>query len=449
LRVDAVRANLRQRCERRHHPGGQQADHAAVRRGSEARTALLARSRLAPIVARRLLGTPVRRRPETENGYGLPIPDAVITRVPVFSERELEFLQRYGFDELMFEHWRRGLRDGRLSRERNVARGEIRAPGSEAVRELPGKADPTHGSLLELGRAAIARGEFGVVVLNGGMATRFGGVVKGVVPVLHGRSFLALRAADIRRAQQDCGGRIQLFVMNSFATEEATKAHFAEHDDFGLDPAQVHHFNQFVSARLRPDGDLFKTQAGAISAYSTGHGDFAPALRASGCLAAFLQGGGRTLLVANVDNLGARVSPLLLGMHLDAGVELTVEVAPKWPGDVGGSPFVHDGRLQLIEQIRYPKDFDPDQVDVFNTNTFHFSAAALDRDFDLGWYYVEKTVEGSTAVQVERLIGEMTRHLATQFVKVKRTGRDNRFLPVKTPDDLQAAREEIADLYGG
>lgn len=373
----------------------------------------------------------------------------VIPGVSVLPPQDLQFLNRFGFDELLFDQWRRDLQDGRLSRDRNIARGEIRPPTSDAVRDLPAKASPEHAAYTASGRAAIARGELGMVVLNGGMATRFGGVVKGIVEALPGRSFLALRAADVARAARECGGRIHLFVMNSFATEDATKEHFAAHKDFGLDPGQVHHFNQFVSARLTPDGDVFFGKDKKISPYSTGHGDFAPALRASGCLQRFLEQGGKTLLVANVDNLGARISPLLLGMHVDARVQATVEVAPKWPGDVGGSPYVYENRVQLIEQIRYPKDFDPDMVDVFNTNTFHFDAAALDRDFDLGWYYVEKKVDGATVVQVERLIGELTRHLDSQFVRVKRTGRDNRFLPVKTPDDLQSAREEIAEVYRG
>ena len=39
-----------------------------------------------------------------------------------------------------------------------------------------------------LGSAAIERGEVAVAVLNGGMATRFGGVVKGTVPALGGRA---------------------------------------------------------------------------------------------------------------------------------------------------------------------------------------------------------------------------------------------------------------------
>ncbi|HLU40416.1 MAG TPA: UTP--glucose-1-phosphate uridylyltransferase [Planctomycetota bacterium] len=367
--------------------------------------------------------------------------------MPDFTAEQLRFLHRYGFDELLFQSWRSRVRDGSLSRASNVVRGELRPPPPGAIRPLPDKNGNEYRDLVRLGEAAIARGEVGVVVLNGGMATRFGGVVKGIVDALPGRSFLALRAADVLRTQQRCGGRIDLFVMNSFATEAATKDHFAAHDNFGLAADQVHHFNQFVAARLTPEGEVFHDEGGHISPYATGHGDFAPALRASEVLQRFRARGGRVLFAANVDNLGARISPLLIGMHLQSGLPMTVEVAPKWPGDVGGSPFVLDGRLQLIEQIRYPEDFDADMVDVFNTNTFYFDAAALDRDFDLGWHYVEKKVGNARVVQIERLIGELTRHLDAQFVKVKRTGLDNRFLPVKTPEDLQAAREEIAELY--
>ena len=151
----------------------------------------------------------------------------------------------------------------------------------------------------------------------------------------------------------------------------------------------------------------------------------------------------------NVDNLGARIDPLILGHHVQSQAEVTVELAPKWPEDVGGSPFLYLGRTQLIEQIRYAEGFDPNIVDVFNTNTFWFTATALDRDFDLGWYYVEKEVEGRRAVQIEHLIGEMTAHLSTNFLQVRRSGRETRFLPVKTPDDLEAAREEIGEIYDG
>jgi UTP--glucose-1-phosphate uridylyltransferase len=140
---------------------------------------------------------------------------------------------------------------------------------------------------------------------------------------------------------------------------------------------------------------------------------------------------------------------VILGHHVRSKCDATVELAPKWPEDVGGSPFSYLGRTQLIEQLRYPEGFDPSIVDVFNTNTFTFSAQALDRDFDLGWYYVEKTVEDKKAVQVEHLVGELTAHLPTNFLQVRRSGRATRFLPIKAPDDLNAARDEIAEMYDG
>ena len=84
---------------------------------------------------------------------------------------------------------------------------------------------------------------------------------------------------------------------------------------------------------------------------------------------------------------------------------------------------------------------------MFNTNSFTFTAAALTKDVELPYYYVEKKVDGRSAIQFERLVGEMTRFLPSQFLRVKRTGRDSRFFPVKTPEDLDAGREDIAELY--
>lgn len=364
------------------------------------------------------------------------------------TEEQLAGLAPYGFDPELAQRWLAALADGSLSRKHNAVTGELRPPPPGTVQQLPLASTRAGRALTDRGAEAIARGELGVVVLNGGMATRFGGVVKGTVDVLgKGRSFLALVAEDIRRAQDHHGGRIPLFLMNSFATDTATREHLDRRQHFGLDPDQVHHFTQFVALRMTPDGKLFTDDAGQPSPYGPGHGDFAPAFRQSGCLDRFLQAGGRWLLVRNVDNVGARVNAKILGFHVDSGRDMTVELVPKWPEDVGGSPFAVDGHVQLVEQIRYPPGFDPDVVDVFNTNTFTFSAAALDRDFDLGWYYVEKQVDGRKAVQVEHLIGEMSRLLPCNYLQVRRTGRDNRFLPVKTPEDLEAARDEIAEMY--
>ncbi|MFN3244612.1 MAG: UTP--glucose-1-phosphate uridylyltransferase [Planctomycetota bacterium] len=366
------------------------------------------------------------------------------------NEQQRNELQRYGFDAELQQRWQKDIAEGRLSRETNAVSGDLLAPPPGSVQKLPGGATRAHKELEQIGLEAIKNGQLGVVVLNGGMATRFGGVVKGVVPVLSSsRSFLGLGVEDVLHHRRSTPGDVSLFCMNSFATDDATKAHFAEHDNFGLDAEAIEHFTQFVAVRLTQKGELFELENGEPSPYGPGHGDFAAAFRGCGALQRFLDRGGRYLLVRNVDNLGARIDPIVLGHHIQSGCEMTVEVAPKWPEDVGGSPFQYLGRTQLIEQLRYPAGFDPNIVDVFNTNTFTFSAESLDRDFDLGWYYVEKQVEGRDAVQVEHLIGEMTAHLSTNFLQVRRNGRRGRFLPLKTPDDLHSAVEEIADMYDG
>ncbi len=362
------------------------------------------------------------------------------------SEPDLAFLTRYGFDPQLFASWQAKVADGTLSQANNVVAGKICAPSSDQIHDIP-KDGSERERLESLGRDAIRRGAFGVVILNGGMATRFGGVVKGVVPVVDDRSFLELKIRDVARMADEHGVRIPVFLMNSFATDDSTREHLEQHNWFGYPKDQVHCFTQFISVRMEPDGDIFTTDAGEVSPHGPGHGDFAPAFRKSGMLEKFLAAGGEHVLLSNVDNLGARVSPAILGAHIDSRAEMTVEAAPKWPGDVGGSPYLYDGKLQLIEQIRYPDGFDPSIVDVFNTNTFHFSAKALDRDFELGWYFVEKKVDGRPAVQIERLVGEMTRFLRSHILRVRRTGPTSRFFPIKTPDDLKAGQDEIREMY--
>jgi UTP--glucose-1-phosphate uridylyltransferase len=280
----------------------------------------------------------------------------------------------------------------------------------------------------------------GVVVLAGGMATRFGGVVKAVVPVLDGASFLQIKLADVAAIAARVGRPVPTMVMSSFATHQRIVQHVA---DAKLGVVDV--FPQFVSVRLTPGGALFVEADGSTSAYATGHGDLTFALRRSGALERFRAAGGQYLLMSNVDNLGATLDPALVGLHVELGGHVTAEVVRKEKGDKGGAPARLDGKSQIIEGFRFPPGFDQDSIPVFNTNTFVLDAAAIDRDFELPFYKVEKTVAGKTAVQFERLVGELTAFLPTRFVEVPREGPDGRFLPAKDPDELARRLSAIAE----
>lgn len=352
-------------------------------------------------------------------------------------------LHRYGFDGPTFARLRERLRAGTAGPESNRIRGEVLPPDPGDVRDLPALETERRDRLDALGRDAIAAGKVGIVTLAGGMATRFGGVVKAGVEALDGHSFLELKLLDVQRLAERLDARIPAYLMTSFATDAEVTRLAAK---LTTERVPVKAFPQYVSMRLTPEGALFRTDDHRVSCYAPGHGDLPMALRRAGALAQFRNAGGELLYMSNVDNLGATLDPAVIGFHLEAGQPVTAEVVDKLPGDKGGAPARVDGDLQIVEAFRFPEHFDQDDISVFNTNSFVLDAAELDTDFPLTWFAVNKEVDGRDAVQFERLIGQITAFLPTAFLRVERSGPDGRFQPAKDPEELERRRPEIREL---
>lgn len=351
----------------------------------------------------------------------------------VIDEKTKKELGPYGFDEALLQTFVAKL----STSPSNAVKGTLVPPAAGDVTPLPKPGTPEREALAAKGLKAIRSGYVGAVVLAGGMATRFGGVVKAVVPVLGDKTFLELKHDDIARVSRKASRSVPTFVMSSFATHDRIRQHVDEKRLTMNGRPDIDVFPQFVSLRLTPEGALFKEADGSVSPYAPGHGDLTFALRRSGLLERFRAIGGRMLVMSNVDNLGATLDPALVGLHLELGGKLTAEVVRKEKGDKGGAPARLDGVPQIIEGFRFPKDFDQDSIPVFNTNTFILDAEAIDRDFELPFYKVEKQVEGKPAIQFERLVGELTAFLSSKFVEVEREGADGRFLPAKDPEELE------------
>ncbi|MDI1433305.1 UTP--glucose-1-phosphate uridylyltransferase [Polyangium sorediatum] len=347
-------------------------------------------------------------------------------------------LRARGFDPDRLAAWAATIGQDRDKRNRYA--GEVLPPAAGDVVDTPAPGSPEHARFEALGREALARGEVALCVLAGGMATRMGGVVKALVEALPGTTFLDLRLAEMEALARRAGATCPLWLMTSEATEGPIRAALGGR----LDKGDVATFEQFVSLRLTHEGTIFRDEHGEPSVYATGHGDLPDALRASGLLDRFIQRGGKTVWIANLDNLGATVDPAILGFHLAHGGPLTVEVVNKVGSDKGGGPIRWNGRKIIAEEMRLPLGFDPAQMPVFSTNTFLVSAQAL-ASLDLKWTYVEvdKTVGEAKAVQFERIVNEITTALDPQFLRVPRDGAASRFLPVKDVPELERRRPEI------
>ena len=362
-------------------------------------------------------------------------------QLAALSPQLLERLRARGFNPERLRAWARDLGTG--TEARNRLAGTVEPPAAGDVVDAPVAGTPEHARLEALGLEALQRGEVALCVLAGGMATRMGGVVKSLVEALPGRTFLDLRLAENAHLERLGGHKVPLWLMTSEATEGPIRIALGDR----LDDDYLATFEQFVSPRLTSNpgnAEIFFGEDGHPSVHATGHGDLPEALARCGLLDKFLARGGKIVVIANIDNLGATVDPAILGFHIDHGGPLTVELVDKVGSDRGGGPVRWNGKPIITEEFRLPTGFDPTQVPVFNTNTFLVSAPAL-QTLEMEWTYVEveKKIGEHKAIQFERLLGEITAGLPSRFLRVPREGTASRFLPVKDVAELERRRPEI------
>jgi UTP--glucose-1-phosphate uridylyltransferase len=357
-------------------------------------------------------------------------------------------LVAYGFDPGTFDGLRARLTAPQPSAPRSSAanwvRGSIEPPRQGDLVPLPPRGSGERAQLARAGREAIAGGQVGVLLLAGGMATRFGGGVKALAEVLPGLTFAAAKLADLRGVAGELGCAIPLWLMTSFQSDAVLRDWAAAS---ATPEVPISIAAQGVSMRLTPGGEVLRDADGAVSLHAPGHGDAPWAMQRSGHLSRFADGGGRCLFVTNVDNAAATLDPAVIGAHLAGARPLTCEVVG---GDApGGSPWRVDGRLQIVESFRLPPEVDPLAPGAVNTNSLVADVEVFAAGWPLTWFEVRKQVGGAGAVQFERLIGELSAFVETAMLLVERDGPDGRFQPVKDPAELDARRPEIARILAG
>jgi UTP--glucose-1-phosphate uridylyltransferase len=283
---------------------------------------------------------------------------------------------------------------------------------------------------------------------------------KSLLPVRAGKSFLDVLVGQVRAARRAHDVPLPLILMNSFRTREQSVAALAAHPDVAVDGLPLD-FLQNQEPKLLAD-DLTPVDWPADPSLEwcpPGHGDLYTAIQSSGVLDALLDRGYRYANTSNADNLGAAPSATLAGWFAGSGAPYAAELCRRTPADRKGGHLAirrSDGRLILRDTAQTaPEEMhyftDEHRHPYFHCNNLWFDLeklhAALDaRGSVLGLPLIRntKTVDPTDSsspkvVQVETAMGAAIEVFeGAQAIVV---GRE-RFLPVKTTDDLLLLRSD-------
>jgi UTP--glucose-1-phosphate uridylyltransferase len=304
-----------------------------------------------------------------------------------------------------------------------------------------------------------------LIKLNGGLGTSMGlDRAKTLLEVRDGLSFLDLIVAQVQHARTAYGARLPLLFMNSFRTREDTLGHLAAYPDLATDGLPLD-FLQSAEPKILADG-LTPASWPAdpdLEWCPPGHGDLYPALLSSGVLDALIAAGFRYASVANGDNLGSGPDAKLAGWFASTGAPYAAELCPRTVNDRKGGHLairIADGQLILRDTAQTAPDemhffTDEHRHPYFHTNNLWLNLVQLrdvlaERNGVLGLPLIrnEKTVNPADpsspkVVQLESAMGAAIEVFpGATAIAVPR----DRFLPVKTTNELLLLRSDVFDL---
>ncbi|WP_460871807.1 UTP--glucose-1-phosphate uridylyltransferase [Nocardioides pakistanensis] len=318
----------------------------------------------------------------------------------------------------------------------------------------------------DVAREAI--GSTVVIKLNGGLGTSMGmDRAKSLLEVREGLSFLDIIARQVLALRKEYGARLPLIFMDSFRTSADTMAALARYDGLAVDGLPLE-FLQNKEPKLRAD-DLTPVTWDADPSLEwcpPGHGDIYTALRGTGLLQRLIDAGYRQVFVSNSDNLGAVPDARVAGWFARSGAPFAIEAVRRTPSDRKGGHFAvrkSDGRIVLRETAQTLEEDKAALADLSrhrftSTNNLWFNLEAMRDELDrrdgiLGLTLIKntKTVdpadpESPEVIQIETAMGA-----AIEVFEGARTievGRD-RFVPVKTTNDLLVLRSDCYELSDG
>ena len=347
------------------------------------------------------------------------------------SARLEDLLHENGFDSIAHEQLRDDLRTGRLGMSQNRLPATVTIEDVtdddviEARRNIP-------ASAIEIGRAAIANGEVGVISLAAGVGSRWtqgAGVVKALNPFCKmagkWRSFLDIHFAKTRRVTAQYGISPLHVVSSGYLTDRPIRDAVERLNV--VHSGDVYRVSRGASVGLRMIPTLRDLQftweemaqqvldqqkekvrislrsalmnwartAGEAADYTdnlpsqcmhpVGHWYEVPNMLRNGTLRKMLTDRPQLkyLMLHNIDTLGANIDAGCLGLHIQSNADLSFEVISRRLEDRGGGLARVDGRVRLVEGLAMPREEDEFHLSWYNSLTTWIDIDRLLAIFDL------------------------------------------------------------------
>ncbi len=376
------------------------------------------------------------------------------------SESLNALLGRFGFDREQHEQVRSDLKSGRYGLSQN------RLPPNTSITDVqPDDVIDARNGLSDkyrkLGENAIRDGRIAVVTLSAGVGSRWtegAGVVKGLHPFCQfsgsHRSFIEVHLAKSRKVGSEFGRPFPHIITTGYLTDRPISNHLTATSNHGYPGPVIVSPGRYVGLRTVPmvrdlqfqweempqqvldeqrekmresqrsalidwaqqtgEGSDYRDNTPMQCLHPVGHWYEIPNMLRNGRLARLIkeQPELQTLMLHNVDTLGANIDPALLGLHMASEKCLSFEVISRRLEDRGGGLARVNGQPRLLEGLSMPREEDEFKLSFYNSMT-----TWIDIDQLLTVFGITRGELGDTT-KVESAIRNLSQRMPT-YITIK------------------------------
>lgn len=393
------------------------------------------------------------------------VSDPVATNKSVIEDKKTASIKKQtGFDAQQHEELRNALKKSKISISNNRLSPDTLV---EDVKDTDIKQYDELSSYVSKGEEAIKKGEVGVISLAAGVGSRWtngAGVIKGINPFIEiegiHRNFIEIHIAKTNKLAQQYDTYLPHILTTSYLTEAAIREQLRINENYGYTgPVYVSegksigqrfipmvHDLQFLWqeskeeqldeqkekvrdavrkalmswARGKGEGSDYVDNIASQRLSPLGHWYEVSNLLRNGTLFKVIKENPalKTLMLHNIDTMGAVIDAALLGYHLEGGAPFTFEVINRRLDDRGGGLARVNNKLKLIEGMALPREDDELALRYYNTMTTWIDIDQLLAMFGLTRETLSADTENITTA-VRKMAHRMPTYVTIKNVKYR------------------------------